>query len=195
MSEQKKDIRNEEIKKQQPEKINTGILKEKEEKDIEDRLVDTLKDINKKLTKKEIKELLSKLEAAKWLDWLKDELKKSEVLAWKEISDDVINDILNLISQSKEIASKNIQELKLEIAKINESPEYTVNQKIYLTNKFPWIKKLEESELGKNLIIDIAWVAVWAIDSAQAIFKLLLWLIWDIFTLPRDITKNLKKKD
>ena len=176
------------------ETINAWILKKKEQADLEDRITDTLKNLNHKLTKKQIVELLSKIEVSKWLEWLKEELGKNEILDWAEISDDVLKNIMDLIQESREIASKNIEELKLELSKINESKEYTIDQKAYITNKFPWIKKLEDSNLGKNIIIDLAWITVGAVDSVAAVFKFLLWLIKDIFLLPRDLINSSKSK-
>lgn len=173
--------------------INSGILKEKEKKDLEDRIVDTMKNLNGKLTRKEIKELFNKIEASKNLDWLKKELEKEKKLWWKEISEDVLKSILELIKESKELAQKWIEELKIELNKLNESKFYEIDKKVYFSNRFPWVKKLEESELGKNIILDIAWIGVGLIDSAVAIFKLLLELIKDLVMLPRDIMKMVKK--
>lgn len=174
--------------------LNNWVLKKKDQEDLENRITDTLKNLNSKLTKKQIIELLSKIEVSKWLDWLKEELGKNEILGWTEISDDVLKNIMDLIQESREIASKNIEELKLELSKINISKEYSIDQKAYITNKFPWIKKLDDSELGKNIIIDLAWITVWAIDSVTAVFKFLLWLIKDIFLLPKDLINSTKSK-
>lgn len=171
-----------------------GILKEKDQKDLEERIVETLKRLNSKLTRKEIMALFSKVETSKWLEWLKYELEKEVKIWWSEISDEVLKMILDLINESKEVTSKWIEELKIEIWKVlNESKEYEIDANVYLSSKFSFIKKLEESELWKNIILDITGITVWALDSAQAIFKLLLWLIKDLIMLPRDIVKSLKK--
>ena len=177
-----------------PQNIEAGILKEKEKKDLEDKIVDTLKKLNSGLTKKEIMSLFNKIEASKWLEWLKKELQKEIKFWWKEIPEEILRSILDLIKESKEITLKWIEELKIELWKVlNESKEYEIDTKVYLSSKFSFIKKLEENELWKNIIIDIAGISVWALDSAEAIFKLLLWLIKDLFLLPRDIVRNLKK--
>ncbi|MDD2515985.1 MAG: hypothetical protein PHF26_02100 [Candidatus Gracilibacteria bacterium] len=174
--------------------LNNGVLKKKDQEDLENRITDTLKNLNSKLTKKQIIELLSKIEVSKGLDGLKEELGKNEILGGTEISDDVLKNIMDLIQESREIASKNIEELKLELSKINISKEYSIDQKAYITNKFPWIKKLEDSELGKNIIIDLAGITVGAIDSVTAVFKFLLGLIKDIFLLPKDLINSTKSK-
>lgn len=192
---EKKDFRVEKKSEIQKQKIpEAGILKEKEKKDLEDKIVDTLKKLNSGLTKKEIMSLFNKIEASKWLEWLKKDLQKEIKLWWKEIPEEILRSILDLIKESKEITLKWIEELKIELSKVlNESKEYEIDTEVYLSSKFKFIKKLEESELWKNIIIDIAGVTVWALDSAQAIFKLLLWLIKDLLLLPRDIVRKIKK--
>lgn len=172
---------------------NAWILKEKEKIDLESRIVETLRKLNGKLTKKEIMELFHKIEVAKWLDWLKRELEKEAKIWWKEIWEDVLKDLLDLIKEAKELTQKWIEELKIELNKLNTSKNFEIDKKVYLSSRFSWIKKLEESELGKNIIIDISWIAVWLVDSAEAIFKVLLELIKDLIMLPEDIVKMNKK--
>ncbi|MCK9272636.1 hypothetical protein M0P65_03760 [Candidatus Gracilibacteria bacterium] len=189
---EKKDYRVE--KKPEVKNIEAGILKEKEKKDLEDKIVDTLKKLNSGLTKKEIMSLFNKIEASKGLDGLKKELQKEIKIGGKEIPEEILRSILDLIKESKEITLKGIEELKIELGKVlNESKEYEIDTEVYLSSKFKFIKKLEESELGKNIILDIAGVTVGALDSAQAIFKLLLGLIKDLLLLPRDVARKIKK--
>ncbi len=182
-------------KEDKPKKLesNVWILKEKDKKDLEERIVNTMKHLNSKLTKKEIMELFSRVEATKWLDWLKKQLESEKTLWGKEIWEDVLKAILDLINESKEITQKWIEELKFEMKKLNESKFYDIDKKVYLTNKYPWIKKFEDSQLWKNIILDITWVWLWLIDSAQAIFKFFLLIIKDLFTLPRDVIRKIKK--
>lgn len=172
---------------------NVWILKEKEKVDLENRIVETLRKLNGKLTKKEIMELFHKIEVSKWLDWLKKDLEKEIKIGWKEISEDVLKDLIDLIKEAKELTQKWIEELKIELNKINESKNYEIDKSVYLSSKFSWIKKLEDSELGKNIILDLSWIAVWLVDSAEAIFKILLWLIKDLIMLPSDLIKLNKK--
>lgn len=172
---------------------NVWILKEKEKVDLENRIVETLRKLNGKLTKKEIMELFHKIEVSKWLDWLKKDLEKEIKIGWKEISEDVLKDLIDLIKEAKELTQKWIEELKIELNKLNESKNYEIDKSVYLSSKFSWIKKLEDSELGKNIILDLSWIAVWLVDSAEAIFKILLWLIKDLIMLPSDLVKLSKK--
>ena len=189
---EKKDYIKEDIQKNKPVE-NTGIYKEKDDKDLESRIVETLKKLNGRLTKKEIMELFHRIEVGNWLDWLKKELEKEVKLGWKEISDDVLKAILELIKESTELAHKWIEELKLELNKLNVSKIYEIDEKVYFSNKYPWIKKLEDSELGKNMLLDIAWIWVGLADSAVAIFKFLLELVKDLIMLPRDLMRGGKK--
>ncbi|MDD2565960.1 MAG: hypothetical protein PHZ26_05035 [Candidatus Gracilibacteria bacterium] len=172
---------------------NAGIFKEKDKLDLESRIVDTLKKLNGKLTKKEIMELFHRVEVGKGLDGLKKELEKEVKLGGKEISDEVLKAILDLIKESTELAHKGIEELKLELNKLNISKIYDIDKKVYFSNKYPWIKKLENSELGENILKDIAGIGVGVSDSAVAIFKLLLELVKDLIMLPRDLIKGGKK--
>ena len=179
-------------------KINTGILKDKEKQEIEAELIDKLKLVGQKLTKKEINNLLSRVEVSKGLEGLRQELQKEKKVDTQEFSDETLQAILDLIQEAKtleqQLTKSNIEELKLELSKLNPSAEYEVDKQVYLTNRFPWIKRFEDSELGKNIIIDIAWVAVGALDSAQAIFKFLLRLLIDVVKLPADIVKEISHK-
>lgn len=172
---------------------NTWILKEKEKTDLENRIVETLRKLNWKLTKKEIMELFHRIEVSKWLDWLKQELEKEVKIGSKEIGEDVLKDLLDLIKEAKELTQKWIEELRIELNKLNISKNYEIDKSVYLSSRFSWIKKLEESEFGENIIIDITWIAVWIVDSAEAIFRVLLSIIKDLFLLPRDIIKLSKK--
>lgn len=172
---------------------NIWVFKEKEKKELEDRIVETLKGLNWKLTRKEIVELFQRVEVSKWLDWLKKELEKEKTLWWKEISDELLKSILDLIKESKEITQKWIEELKIELGKLNESKVYEIDKQVYLSNRFPWIKKLENSELGKNIVIDIAGIIVGIGDSAVSVFKFLLGLVMDFVKLPFDVYKHIKK--
>lgn len=94
----------------------------------------------------------------------------------------------------EQVAGFGLQELKLELSRLNESKEYTVDKAMYLSSKFPWIKKLEESKLGDNIVIDIAGIAVGTLDSVHAILKFLLTLLGDLVMLPKQIITEIRKK-
>lgn len=94
----------------------------------------------------------------------------------------------------EQVAEFGLQELKLELSRLNESKEYTVDKAMYLSSKFPWIKKLEESKLGDNIVIDIAGIAVGILDSVHTILKFLLTLLGDLVMLPKQIIAEIRKK-
>ena len=101
---------------------------------------------------------------------------------------------MNLFREVEQVAESGLKELKLELSRLNESKEYTLDKAIYLTSKFPWIKKLEQSKLGENILIDLAGIGVGAIDSVHAILKFLLTLIGDLVLLPKHIVDEVRKK-
>ncbi len=170
------------------------IFKNKEKKELESNIIDAVKKLNSKLTKKEIIHLMRIIETSAWLDWLKNELSEKHVLWTKKIPDDVLKSIIDLINKAKEISKSWIDNLKIEINILNKSKEYDINKNVYFSSKFNWIKKYEESKLWDNLKLDIGWIFIWLSDSALIIFKFLFWIIKDIAFLPKQIIYNLKNK-
>ena len=106
----------------------------------------------------------------------------------------MLQDILNLFREVEQIAESGLKELKLELSRLNESKEYTIDKSVYLSSRFPWIKKLEESKLGENILIDITGIGVDALDSVHAILRFLLTLIGDLVMLPKHIVQEIQKK-
>ncbi len=56
------------------------MLKDKEKADLENQIIDTLKNINSHMTKKEILSLIHRIEVGKGLDGLRRELEKEKKL-------------------------------------------------------------------------------------------------------------------
>ncbi|MDD2891796.1 MAG: hypothetical protein PHQ95_02420 [Candidatus Gracilibacteria bacterium] len=194
MSHEQKNPIGEVMKKPIPIEQQVGILKDKEKRDLENQIVDTLKSLNSHMTKKEILALIHRIEAGKGLEGLRSELSKEKKLEDAEISDEALQDILKLFREIEQVAGSELKELKLELSRLNESKEYTIDKAMYLSSKFPWIKKLEDSKLGKNIVIDIAGITVGALDSAHAIVKFLLTLLGDLVMLPKHIADEVRKK-
>ncbi len=194
MSHEWKSSSEEIIKKPVPAEQLVWVLKDKEKADLENQIIDTLKNINSHMTKKEILSLIRRIEVGKGLDGLRRELEKEKKLEWANISDEVLQDILNLFREVEQIAESGLKELKLELSRLNESKEYTIDKTVYLSSKFPWIKNLEESKLGENILIDIAGIGVGTLDSVHAILKFLLTLIGDLVMLPKHIVQEIQKK-
>lgn len=174
---------------------HAGIFKEKEKNDLENRIVDTLRSINSHMTKKEILALINRIETGKGLEGLRAELGKEKKLEGAKISDEALQDILNLFREIEQVAESGLKELRLEIGRLNESKEYVVDKAIYLSSRFPWIKKLEDSKLGENIIIDLAGIGVGALDSVHAIIKFLLMLVGDLVMLPKHIADEWRNSD
>ncbi|MDD5376696.1 MAG: hypothetical protein PHH16_01125 [Candidatus Gracilibacteria bacterium] len=192
--EQGKDPIQETIKKPAPVEQYAGILKDKEKTDLENQIVDTLKNLNSHMTKKEILALIHRIEVGKGLEGLRGELEKEKKLEGTEISDEALQDILSLFREIEQVAESGLQELKLELNRLNESKEYVIDRAVYLSSRFPWIKKLEDSKLGENILIDLAGIGMGVLDSAHAIVKFLLMLLGDLAMLPKHIMDEVQKK-
>lgn len=167
-----------------PETVSAGILKEKDKADIESRIVDTMRALGSKMTRKEILALASRMEVSHGLDELKKGLEKDAGLS-EELSDEALNEVFQLIREAREIAGSGLKELKLQIGKTNPTKEYEIDRNAYLSSRFPWIKRFEESELGTNVVIDLEGFLIGAVDSAASVAKLFLALIGDLFLLPK----------
>ncbi len=194
MAHEQRDPIQEVIKKPISPEQQAGILKDKEKTDLENQIVSTLKSLNSHMTKKEILALIHRIEVGKGLEGLRAELQKEKKLEGAEISDEVLQDIMSLFREVEQIVESGLKELKLELRNLNESKEYTIDKMAYLTSRFPWIKKLEESKLGDNIIIDLAGIGIGVLDSAHAILKFLLMLIEDLVMLPKQIVDEVRKK-
>lgn len=116
--------------------ITAGMLKEKEQKDLEGRIVDTMRSLGSRLTKKEILALAQRIEVSKGLDELKKGLENEAKLS-KEIPDDILREVYRLIQEAREITESGLKELKLEISKINPSRNYEINESAYFSHRFP----------------------------------------------------------
>lgn len=166
-----------------------GILKEREKRDLEGRIVETMRSLGSKLTRKEIIALAQRVEVSKGLDGLKRELESDPKIA-KEIPEETLKEFMDLIRNARELAESGLEELKLEIGKTNPTRYYDIDKSAYFSSRFPWVKRMEESELGENLVIDVAGFLTGALDSAVGAAKLLLLLIRDFFLLPVDAYRH-----
>lgn len=134
--------------------MSAGILKKKEREDLEDRIVDTMKRLGSRLTKKEILALSQKIEVSKGLDELKRSL-ESEAKISKEIPDEALSEVFRLIAEAREAAESGLKELRIEIARVHRSKNYEIDERTYPSSRFPWVKRLEGSELGKSVVVDV----------------------------------------
>lgn len=104
MSGEKKDVSQEVPGKINKVEVSAGVLKEKDKADLENRLTETLKNLNSRLTKKEILSLIHRIEVGKGLEGLRSELEKEKKLEGTKISDELLQDILNLFREVEQIA-------------------------------------------------------------------------------------------
>lgn len=175
-------------------KPTSGILSETEKKkDLESRLSDTLRKLGSRMTRKEIRELASRIEVSKGLEWLKSELEKGESV-FENLSEETLTEVLALIKEIKEAAESGLKELKIELTKINPTIDWEADKSMHFSDRFEFVKKLEQSELGKNIILDLEWFAIGALDSGVAILKMIMELIKDIFKLPKHVYEHYKTK-
>ncbi len=170
-----------------------GVLKEREQKDLETRIVSTMRSLGSKLTRKEILTLAEKIEVSKGLDDLKRRL-ESDASISKEIPGEVLEAFAALIREARELAGSGLEELRIEVAKTNPTREYEIDRSAYFSHRFPWVKRFEESELGENVVIDVAGFLTGALDSAVSAAKLLLLLVRDFFLLPADAYREYASK-
>jgi hypothetical protein len=160
-----------------------GILKEKD-RELESRIVDSLKKLSTKLTRKDIEALLRRIEAKHNINELRHELEKEEKLEGVTLDDTTLREIIALIREAQEVAERGLDELKINIGNLNNSPDYRVNPDIYYSSKHANVSRLEKSRLGENIILDLKGLGVGALDSAVAILRFLFLILSDLVRLP-----------
>lgn len=163
---------------------SAGILKEKERRDLEGRIVETMKGLGTGMTRKELVALARQVETAKNLEDLKRNLETKANIG-KDVPEEVLRDLFQLFQEVREIAESDLRELKLEIGRTNVMKDYEADPGANFSHRFPWVKRLEDTELGKSVVIDVQGFLVGAADSLISAVSLLLALIGDLFLLPK----------
>jgi hypothetical protein len=180
-------------KKKTPESVpQAGILKEKD-RELESRIVDSLKKLSTKLTRKDIEALLRRIEIKQDINELRRELEKEEKLEGVTIDEATLQEIISLIREAQEAAERGLNELKIDLSKLNPSLDYEANPTIYLSSKRAGTSRLEKSRLGENIILDLKGFSVGVLDSAAAILRFLVTLLGDIVRLPRDVIRAIRR--
>lgn len=100
---------------------------------------------------------------------------------------------IGLIQKIEELSKNERNDLIKEILTDREDPVPHVPDEIFPTHALAFVRTLESSPLGQNLIKDATGLVVGATDSAAALVKLGWALIKDVFLLPRDIISMIKK--
>lgn len=175
----------------------SGAFKKRSNELLEQEVLQTLKKLSINVTEKDIKTLLQTVQTSTDLDGLREELKHLQEGA--EIADDILQEVNNLLAEIRNITESGLNELRLNVeslqmGRLQPYLEQEVLKGTYFSDKFPGIStKLENSPLWKNLVIDIAGLAVGMIDSVMAILTVLLALVVDLFMLPKDLMVWRKK--
>lgn len=173
-----------------------GELKKQEKERLEREISGSLEHLRGSLSRDQIAALIEKLavaQARRDLEALKNDLENEPTLAGENMSDEARTAIVQLINDIQKATQLDIRELKLEVRHLNPSPHWEPLEHIYPTNKIKALQKLGESPLAKNIIIDVAGIVAGTLDSAAAVMKLLMTMIVDVFLLPRDLVRTLRK--
>lgn len=168
-----------------------GIFKEKEKKDLEWAIRSELKKLWNSLTKKDILELMAAVETSKNLTHLKDVL--TDKIPDRE-KQETIENILALAKKIREWALEWIKELELQVKNRERKVPLSIKNEFFFSHQYARVARLENSELGKNLILDITGAAIGVIDSIIIALKILLELSIDTVLLPKSIYNTLKKR-
>lgn len=174
-----------------------GVLKKQEKERLEREISSALEGLRGSLSREQVTALLEKLanaQARRGLESLKADLEKERTLAGENVSDESRATILKLIADVQKATQLDINELRLEVRRVNPSPHWEPLPEIYPTNRVAAVRKLGESPLARNIVLDVAGIVAGALDSAAATIKLLLTMIADLFLLPRDVVRAIRGK-
>lgn len=175
-----------------------GVLKKQEKERLERDIASALEGLRGSLSREQVAALIEKLanaQARRGLESLKNDLENERTLAGENVSDESRAAILKLIADVQKATQLDISELRLEVRRVNPSPHWEPLPSIYPTNAIPAVRKLGESRLSRNIILDVAGVVAGTLDSAAATVKLLLTMIADFFLLPRDLLRALRSRN
>ena len=173
-----------------PEPVS-GVLAEEDRKKLERSVLERFKRLGSRLTKKEINSLISQIETAGNLEALKEKISGVS----KEKSDELLlSEILDLAKEIRESALAGIEELRMDVGNLLKTEELVLKKGTFPSERFAFVKRLEKSELGTDIVLDIVGLGVGLIDSLVASIRLILILIRDFFLLPKDLYDTLSRK-
>ncbi len=175
---------------QRPQDTDTRAHIERDRR-LEEEIGTTLRRLSIHFTAKEIHELMHRVEASQSLDSLRQELSIRRTGEQQtEISDEAIQTVLDLIREAREMVDSGLRELRIDVASLNPTRWREIDPSVYPTSRYLWTQKLENSPLGKNILIDIAGVTVGIVDSVIALVQILLTIVLDVVRLPWDIMEE-----
>ncbi|HRI35718.1 MAG TPA: hypothetical protein PK765_01240 [bacterium] len=111
--------------------------------------------------------------------------------------DESFSEISRIIREIRSLSESDLKKLKAEILhaeeKVRTNPDIfvSIDEVVYPSHTLKWVKRLETSPLGENLLLDAAGLAVGAMDSGYAVLRLLVDLLIDLARLPVDIASML----
>ena len=174
----------------QPEVLpSVGILKESDKKKLESEIINRLQKLGSEFTKKDIGELLAIIETSKSLSSLREKLSGIH----KDTDEKVLAEILSIAETIRKWAIEGIRELQIDIHEVLKNTPVYLKKWTFPSERFSGLARFEKSELGENIVVDIAGFAIWSVDSLLAIATIITQLLIDIFYLPKDILSSIKK--
>ena len=171
--------------------VHVGHLKESDRKKMESEIVSSLKRLGKEMTHKDIGELIAAIERSKSLAALKEELSGMH----QDKDEAMLEEILHIAESIRRGAIEGIKELRVDIGEVLRNMPVELRKGMFLSERFGSLARFEKSELGENIVVDIAGFGIGAIDSVYVIAKLIAHLLSDLFYLPRDIAKVIRKSN
>jgi hypothetical protein len=170
--------------------MHGGILQESDKKKLEGEIASRLKTLGSKFTQREIRDLLTAVETSRSLASLKEKLGEK---VSNQANDRFLEDLLALSDSIRRGAAEGIKELRIDVSNVLKHAPSRLKQGTFFSERFWIVGRLENSELGKNLILDLTGGLVGALDSALAVLSLILHLLVDALRAPVDIYTALKE--
>lgn len=173
-----------------PERPNAGVLKDRERTEaLEREIAQTLGTLAGHLTTKSLGELRTIVESSQDLKSLKEALcAHADAEGSPALTEETVQALMALIEQAREVSKQHIESLRLDIQTLRRTPTWTPDPETYFpTHRLTLAKKIEESPLGENIIIDISGLMLGLADSAYTVFQVLVAFLADFVRLPRDI--------
>lgn len=171
--------------------VHVGQLKESDKKKLESDIAGSLKRLGKEMTHKEIRELVTIIDTSKNLASLK------EKFSWLHQGGDeeMLQEIIKISESIRKGAIEWIKELRVDIRDVLKNTPAELRKWIFLSERFKNVGRFEKSELGENIVVDIAGFWIGTLDSIVAIARLLVLLLADLYRLPQDLLSASRKKN
>jgi hypothetical protein len=154
-----------------PETVNAGILRKEESKKLELAVISRLKDMGHRFTTKEIAELMSTIDTSKSLWALRENLSKHKNL---KNNPDLAKQVLELAKQIQSASVEDLALLRDTVASASKEADTQIRQGTFVFENTALGKRLENSPLGKNPILDIVGIGVGALESLLALLTYIL---------------------